>query len=91
MSGVPVKTDSDRFRAKVRQFLLANQSHIAIVKLHQNEPLTKTDLTVHRRLAEDDLKPWRRDMWCIPRVDGTYVARMEDVLDLYAEAPGGLL
>jgi hypothetical protein len=26
-------------------------------------------------------------MWCIPQVDGTYVARMEGVLDLYAEAP----
>ncbi len=26
-------------------------------------------------------------MWCIPRIDGEYVARMEDVLDLYAEAP----
>ena len=24
-------------------------------------------------------------MWCIPQVDGAYVARMEDVLDLYAE------
>ena len=34
--------------------------------------------------AEDDLKPWRK-MWCIPEVNGTYVARMEDVLDLYAE------
>jgi transposase len=41
--------------------------------------------TVRRRLAEDDLKPWRRDMWCIPQVDGIYVARMEDVLDLYTE------
>jgi transposase len=41
--------------------------------------------TVRRRLAEDDLKPWRRDMWCIPQVDGNYVARMEDVLDLYAQ------
>lgn len=41
--------------------------------------------TVRRRLAENELKPWRRDMWCIPRVDGGYVARMEDVLDLYAE------
>ena len=38
--------------------------------------------TIRRRLAENDLKPWRRDMWCIPEVDGTYVARMEDVLDL---------
>jgi len=26
-------------------------------------------------------------MWCIPQVDGEYVARIEDVLDLYAEAP----
>jgi hypothetical protein len=26
-------------------------------------------------------------MWCIPQVDGEFVARMEDVLDLYAEAP----
>jgi transposase len=41
--------------------------------------------TVRRRLAENDLKPWRRDMWCIPEVDGAFVARMEDVLDLYAE------
>jgi DDE superfamily endonuclease len=43
--------------------------------------------TVRRRLAENDLKPWRKEMWCIPQVDGEYVARMEDVLDLYAEAP----
>jgi type I restriction enzyme, R subunit len=34
----------DRFRAKARQFLKANQSHIAILKLYRNEPLTKTDL-----------------------------------------------
>jgi hypothetical protein len=43
--------------------------------------------TVRRRLAENDLEPWRKDMWCIPRIDGEYVARMEDVLDPYAEAP----
>src|SRR5207245_2563977 len=30
---------------------------------------------------------WRKDMWCIPQVDADYVARMEDVLDLYAEEP----
>ena len=42
---------------------------------------------MRRRLAENDLKPWRKDMWCIPQVDGEYVARMEDVLDLYAEEP----
>jgi len=43
--------------------------------------------TVRRRLKENQLKPWQQDMWCIPQVDGTYVARMEDVLDLYAEEP----
>ena len=43
--------------------------------------------TVRRRLAENDLKPWRKDMWCIPQVDAEYVARMEDVLDVYAEEP----
>lgn len=54
-----------------------------MVRLTGHEGLSRE--TVRRRLAEDDLKPWRRDMWCIPRVDGEYVARMEDVLDLYAE------
>jgi transposase len=55
----------------------------AMVQLTEHEGLSRE--TVRRRLAEDDLKPWRRDMWCIPQIDGTYVARMEDVLDLYAE------
>jgi transposase len=54
----------------------------AMVRLTEHEGLSRE--TVRRRLAEDDLKPWRRTMWCIPQVDGTYVARMEDVLDLYA-------
>jgi transposase len=43
--------------------------------------------TVRRRLVENELKPWREKMWCVPKVDGAYVARMEDVLDLYAEPP----
>lgn len=56
-----------------------------MVKLTEHAELSRE--TVRRRLAENDLKPWRKDMWCIPEVDGTYVARMEDVLDLYAEDP----
>jgi len=56
-----------------------------MVRLTAHEGVSRE--TVRRRLAEDELKPWRRDMWCIPQVDGTYVARMEDVLDLYAEEP----
>ena len=43
--------------------------------------------TVRRRPAGNALKPWRQERWCVPRVDGEYVARMEDVLDLYAEPP----
>src|SRR4030081_2852674 len=43
--------------------------------------------TVRRRLAENDLKPWRKDMWCIPQGEGEYVARMGAVLDLYAQEP----
>ena len=54
-----------------------------MVRLTEHGELSRE--TVRRRLAEDDLKPWRREMWCIPQVDGTYVARMEDVLELYAE------
>jgi transposase len=57
----------------------------ALVKLTDHAELSRE--TVRRRLAENHLKPWRKDMWCIPKVDGEYVARMEDVLDLYAEAP----
>jgi transposase len=56
-----------------------------MVKLTAHESVSRE--TVRRRLAENHLKPWRRDMWCIPQVDADYVAHMEDVLDLYAEAP----
>ena len=57
----------------------------AMVKLTEHDSISRE--TVRRRLSENDLKPWRKDMWCIPHVDGEYVARMEDVLDLYGEAP----
>ena len=57
----------------------------ALVKLTAHESLSRE--TVRRRLAEKDLKPWRKDMWCVPQVDADYAARMEEVLDLYAEAP----
>jgi transposase len=68
-------------RARWTLELLADE----IVRLTPHESLSRE--TVRRRLAENDLKPWREKMWCIPQVDGEYVARMEDVLDLYAEEP----
>ena len=56
-----------------------------MVRLTEHESLSRE--TVRRRLAENELKPWREKMWCVPKIDGAYVARMEDVLDLYAELP----
>jgi transposase len=56
----------------------------AMVRLTDHDSISRD--TVRRRLAENEIKPWRKDMWCIPQVDAEYVARMEDVLDLYAEA-----
>src|SRR5437588_7534641 len=57
----------------------------AMVKLTEHKQLS--DETVRRRLHEKDIKPWQKKMWCVPAIDGEYVARMEDVLDLYAEEP----
>jgi transposase len=56
-----------------------------MVRLTKHESLSAE--TVRRRLAEKDIKPWQKKMWCIPKVDAEFVARMEDVLELYAEAP----
>jgi transposase len=56
-----------------------------MVRLTDHESISPE--TVRRRLAENELKPWREKMWCVPKIEGEYVARMEDVLDLYAEPP----
>src|SRR6266571_2815761 len=56
-----------------------------MVRLTKHETLSSE--TVRRRLVEKELKPWQKKMWCIPKVDTEFVARMEDVLDLYAETP----
>lgn len=66
-------------RARWTLELLSDQ----LVRLTEHDSLSRE--TVRRRLAENHLKPWRKDMWCIPKVDAAYVAAMEDVLDLYAE------
>ena len=68
-------------RARWTLELLAGE----MLRLTEHQRLSRE--TVRRRLAENALKPWRQKRWCVPRVDGEYVARMEDVLDLYAEAP----
>jgi hypothetical protein len=37
----------------------------AMVELTEHEGLSRE--TVRRRLTENDLKPWRKDMWCTCR------------------------
>ena len=68
-------------RARWTLDLLARE----MVRLTSHEALSGD--TVGRRLAEMALKPWQEKMWCIPTVNAEYVARMEDILDLYAEPP----
>lgn len=68
-------------RARWTLQLLADE----MVRLTGHEMLS--DETIRRRLKEKELKPWLKKMWCIPKVDAEFVARMEDVLELYAEVP----
>lgn len=56
-----------------------------MIRLTAHEMLS--DETVRRRLVEKALKPWQQKMWCLPKIDGEFVARMEDVLALYGEEP----
>ncbi len=56
-----------------------------MVRLTPHEHISRD--TIGRRLDENDLKPWQRKMWCIPKIDAEFVARMEDVIDLYTTAP----
>ncbi len=68
-------------RARWTLALLAGE----MVRLTEHRSLSTE--TIRRRLSENQLKPWQKKMWCIPKVDAEFVARMEDVLELYAEVP----
>ena len=70
-------------RARWTLELLAGE----MVRLTEHTSIS--DETIRRRLHENQLKPWQKKMWCIPKVDAEFVARMEDVLDLYSEPPDG--
>lgn len=41
--------------------------------------------SVRMILKKEDLKPWQKQQWCIPKIDADYVWRMEEVLELYAD------
>ena len=71
-------------RARWTLELLAGQ----MVRLTKHGSISSE--TVRRRLAENELKPWLKKMWCISAVNPEFIARMEDVLDLYGQAPDEL-
>ncbi len=68
-------------RARWTLDLLAGE----MVQLTQHQGISRD--TIGRRLGDAELKPWQRKMWCIPKVDAEFVARMEDVLELYTTPP----
>jgi transposase len=68
-------------RARWTMQLLADE----MVRLTMHESIS--DETIRRRMNEFEIKPWQEKMWCIPKVDAEFVARMEDVLALYAQPP----
>ncbi len=63
------------------------------LSLISDELIALTDLqslsmeTVRQRLKNNALKPWKRKMWCIGKMNADYVAQMENILSLYAQAP----
>lgn len=36
-------------------------------------------------LKKNDLKPWQKQEWCIPKIDAEYIWRMEEILELYGD------
>lgn len=72
-------SDPPEGRARWTLELLADE----MVRLTEHDSVSKA--TIGRRLAENELKPWQKRMWCIPKVTPKFVACMEDLLDLYAE------
>src|SRR3712207_765442 len=36
-------------------------------------------------VKKSHLKPWQRRQWCLRTIDGEYLAKLEDILDLYAQ------
>jgi transposase len=54
-----------------------------LVELQMVESISPS--TVWNVLNKHEVKPWLKEQWCIAQIDGQYVARMEDLLDLYAK------
>lgn len=60
------------------ELLVKQMVSLGVVEAISNE-------TVRMMLKKNDLKPWQKQEWCIPKIDADYVWRMEDVLELYGD------
>ncbi|WP_425145167.1 IS630 family transposase [Deinococcus sp.] len=71
-------TDPPEGRRRWTLRLLADQ----MVALGHIDRLSNA--TVCRKLKANEIKPWQVKSWCIPKPSAKFVAKMEDVLDVYA-------
>ena len=53
------------------------------IALYEEAPTVSRE-TVRRHLHAHALKPWQHKQWCIPQAGARFVAKMEDVLGVYA-------
>ena len=53
--------------------------HLLADKVVELEFAGSISLETVRQILKNELKPWKKKEWCIPKVSGEFVARMEDV------------
>jgi transposase len=70
-------------RARWTLELLADE----LVRLTEHDSISRE--TVRRRLTENDLKPWRKDMWCIPHIDSRATGARDHRLGAAAQCHPG--
>ena len=92
-SGRPIDFD-DRDRSRIIAMVCSDPPNgyyrwTLNLIVEESEKRKLTEYTISREqiriiLQEHDLKPWQEKMWCIGNLDAEYIAKMEDVLDVYA-------
>lgn len=89
--GAPKKLD-DRFKSHVVAIVCSQPPEgfdrwtLELIRsrvLEQKYIDKVSDESIRLILKEHDLKPWQQASWCVPNIDSEYIARMENLLDLY--------
>src|SRR5271156_2390163 len=61
---------SEEPRPGATRKLTGKEAALLVATACSTPPEGRSRWTVRRRLAENELKPWRKDMWRIPQIDG---------------------